>query len=87
MKLIDAEFVYFFDNIKEEDYAYYNELTLNKLFTKICKRGKERNEIHLSYDEEELSSLVIGIITGSYLSDHVNPEKKHLKVFNRIWKA
>ena len=87
MKLIDAEFVYFFDNIKEEEYVYYNELTLNKLFTQICKEGIEKNEINLPFNEEELSSLVVGVITGSYLSDHVSPEQKHLEIFNRIWRV
>lgn len=87
MKLIDAEFVYFFGNIKEEEYAYYNDLTLNKLFIQICKEGKEKGEITLPYDEKELSSLVVGIITGSYLSDHISPEQKHLKTFNHIWKC
>lgn len=87
MKLIDAEFVYFFNNIKQEEYAYYNDLTLNKLFTQICKEAKENGEISLPCDEQELSSLVVGIITGSYLSDHISPSQKHLKILNRIWKC
>lgn len=87
MKLIDAEFVYFFGNIKEEDYAYYNDLTLNKLFMEMCKEAREKGEISLSCDDQELSSLVVGEIAGAYLSDHVDPEKNHLEIFNRIWKA
>lgn len=87
MKLIDAEFVYFFGNIKEDEYVYYNDLTLNKLFMQVCKQAQEKGEITLPYDEEELSSLVVGVITGSYLSDHIHPERKHLQTFNRIWKA
>lgn len=87
MKLIDAEFVYFFGDLKEEDYAYYNELTLRKLFMKMCKEAKEKGEISLNYDEKELSSLVVGEITGTYLSDHIDSEKAHLPIFNRIWKA
>lgn len=85
MKLIDAEFVYFFGNIKEEEFAYYNDLTLNKLFMEICKEAKDKNEIQLDYDEKTLSSLVVGEITGAYLSDHVDSERKHLEIFNRIW--
>ena len=87
MKLIDAEFVYFYGNLKEEDYAYYNELTLNELFMKICKEAKEKGEITLDYNEKELSSLVIGEITGAYLSDHISSDTEHLTTFNRIWKA
>lgn len=87
MKLIDAEFVYFFGDLKEEEYPYYNELTLNKLFTQICKEAKEKGEITLNYDEKELSSLVVGQITGAYLSDHISEEQDHLQIFNRIWRA
>jgi len=87
MKLIDAEFVYFFGDLKEEDYPYYNELTLSKLFTKICREAKEKGEISLKYDEKELSSLVVGEIAGAYLSDHIDGDKPHLPIFNRIWKA
>lgn len=85
MKLIDAEFVYFFGNIKEEDYVYYNELTLSKLFAQICQEAKQRGEINLPYDKEELSSLVVGAISGAYLSDHICSTHKHLNTFNRIW--
>lgn len=87
MKLIDAEFVYFFGNLREDEYSYYNELTLNKLFMQLCKEAKGKGEIVLDYPESELSSLVIGAITGAYLSDHVSSEEEHLKIFNRIWKA
>lgn len=87
MKLIDAEFVYFFGNINEDEYAYYNELTLSKLFAMMCEAAKENGEITLPYEKDELSSLVIGILAAAYLSDHINKEKKHLKTFNRIWQA
>lgn len=87
MKLIDAEFIYFFGNLKEEDYAYYNELTLNKLFMQLCKEAKEKGEITLDYSEKELSSIVVGEIAGAYLSDHVSLEEEHIKIFNRIWKS
>lgn len=87
MKLIDAEFVYFFGNIKEEEYAYYNELTLNKLFMQICKEAKDKGEINLPYDEGALSSVAVGVIAGSYLSDQVSQTNNHLKLFNRIWHA
>ncbi|ADZ82589.1 TetR/AcrR family transcriptional regulator [Cellulosilyticum lentocellum] len=87
MKLIDAEFVYFFNGIKEEEYPYYNELTLGKLFEEMCEKAKARGEITLPGTKKELSALVIGVITGTYLSDHVVPEKEHLAIMNRIWKS
>lgn len=87
MKLIDAEFVYFFGNIKEDKYAYYNEMTLRKLFGEICEKAKAEGEITLPYDKEELSSLVVGVISAAYLSDHMNKECKHLSTFNKIWRG
>lgn len=87
MKLIDAEFVYFFSGIKEEEYPYYNELTIGKLFEEICESAKVRGEISLPGTKKELSALVVGVITGAYLSDHVLPEKEHLSIMNAIWKS
>lgn len=85
MKLIDAEFVYFFGNLKEEEFAYYNDLTLNKLFMNMCKEAQEKHEIQLECDEKTLSALVVGEMAGVYLSDHVDPKQKHLEMFNQIW--
>lgn len=86
MKLIDAEFVYFFGNINEDQYAYYNELTLRKLFATICEEAKNQGEINLPFNADELSCLVVGVIVAAYLSDHMNKESKHLSTFNKIWK-
>lgn len=87
MKLTDAEFVYFFGTVDESEYDYYNNLTLNYLFKEMCKDAKEKGEITLKYNENELSSLVVGEIAGAYLSDHISSDSKHLEVFNRIWRA
>ncbi|WP_054741030.1 TetR/AcrR family transcriptional regulator [Cellulosilyticum ruminicola] len=85
MKLIDAEFVYFFNSITEDEYAYYNELTLGKLFEDMCEKAKDKEEIILSDNSKELSSILIGTLAGSYLSDVVNSEKSHLDIFEKIW--
>lgn len=85
MKLIDAEFVYYFNNIEEDEYAYYNELTLPKLFTPLCEMAKEKNEIHLSLPAESLANILIGIITGTYITDAINNNQEHLELFNKIW--
>lgn len=85
MKLIDAEFVYFFNSITEEEYAYYNELTLGKLFEEMCERAKNKDEIVFKDDSKELSSILIGTLAGTYLSDVVNSEKNHLDTFEKIW--
>lgn len=86
MKLIDAEFVYFFNGVAEDEYEYYNQLTLAKLFEGICKEAQDKGEITLTCSPEELSSLVIGVLAGAYLSDHVSGVQKHLEIFNKIWK-
>lgn len=85
MKLIDAEFVYFFNGITEEEYADYNELTLGQLFEKVCKEASEKGEIVLQDSPEALSSMLIGTLAGTYLSDVINPEKTHLDTFEKIW--
>ena len=85
MKLIDGEFVYFFNGITEEEYAQYNELTLGKLFEKVCSDASEKGEIVLKDSPEALSSLLIGTLAGAYLSEVVNSEKAHLDTFEKIW--
>lgn len=85
MKLIDAEFVYFFNNITEDEYAYYNELTLGKLFEDMCEKSKDKDEIVFKDNSKELSSILIGTLAGTYLSDIVNSEKSHLDTFEKIW--
>lgn len=87
MKLIDAEFVYFFNGITEEEYATYNEMTLSRLFEQICTEAYEKGEITLPGNPKTWSALAIGVITGTYLSDHVNEGRNHLVIFNKIWRA
>lgn len=85
MKLIDAEFIYFFNGITEDEYEMYNELTLGKLFERICKEASEKGEIVLQDSPEALSSILVGTLVGTYLSDVVNSEKTHLDIFEKIW--
>ncbi|MDA3730561.1 TetR/AcrR family transcriptional regulator [Niameybacter massiliensis] len=86
MKLIDAEFVYFFNGIEEEEYAYYNNLTLNTLFQDICKKAQEAKEISLSDQPKELANLFAGVLVSSYITDQMNGDVDHLAVFSKIWK-
>lgn len=84
MKLIDAEFVYFFNGITEEEYSEYNELTIGKIFEIICKNAKAKGEIKSEHTEKELSARMLGVVTATYLSDDVNPERSHLEVFSKV---
>ncbi|PHV70761.1 TetR family transcriptional regulator [Sporanaerobium hydrogeniformans] len=86
MKLIDAEFVYFFNGIKEQEYAYYNGLTLQKLFEDICEKAKANKEITLQKPTKELGALCAGVLTASYVSSSVNKGTMYLDIFNKIWK-
>ncbi len=86
MKLIDAEFVYFFSGIKEADYAYYNELTLHKLFEGICEKAKEKQEISLEKPSNKLAAICAGVLTASYVSRSIDKGTMYLDIFNKVWK-
>lgn len=86
MKLIDAEFVYFFNGIEEEEYSYYNELTLNALFQDMCKKAQSTKEINISDQPKELANLLTGVLVASYITDKMNSDIDHLTVFDKIWK-
>ncbi|MDF2612356.1 MAG: regulatory protein TetR [Clostridia bacterium] len=87
MKLIDAEFIYFFNGIEEDEYAYYNSLTMGKIFEQLCIEAKEKGEITLKASNRELAALCTGVIAATYVADTLNKEEKHLELFNRVWKA
>ncbi len=91
MKLIDAEFVYFFNDVEPEEYDYYNKLTLNELFKKICKQAKEEHQILLQLDDDILSSIIIGEIAGVFLSNTItgrdSTNSETLDIFNKIWNS
>jgi len=87
MKLIDAEFIYFFNGIEEEAYPYYNELTMSKLFEQICIDAKAKGEITIEQSSKELAALCAGVIAATYVSDTLSKEEHHLELFNKIWKA
>ena len=86
MKLIDAEFVYFFNGIEEEEYAYYNNLTLHNLFEKICETAQGNNQVALKDDAKELANLFTGVLIASYVTDQMNSSVDHLAIFDKIWK-
>lgn len=86
MKLIDAEFVYFFTGIEEDEYPYYNNLTLNNLFQRICEEAQSTKEVTLKDNPKELANLFTGVLVASYLTDQMNSEIDHLTIFDRIWK-
>lgn len=86
MKLIDAEFVYFFSGIEENEYSYYNNLTLNNLFQKICEEAQANKEVSLKDDAKELANLFSGVLVASYLTDQMNSAIDHLTIFDKIWK-
>ncbi len=84
MKLTDAEFVYFFQNISEDEYTAYNELTLQQIFAGVCETAKVNNEIKVSDTSEELGNLLVGIFVASYVTNHIAPKINHLDIFDTI---
>ncbi len=85
MKLTDAEFVYFFNGIEEEEYVYYNGLTLNQIFDKICETAKQQGDITIDASTTEMAHDLVGVLVATYITDHLNSDIKHLDIFNKIW--
>lgn len=85
MKLTDAEFVYFFNGIEEDEYVYYNSLTLKGIFEGICKEAKEKQAITINADTNEVANLFVGVLVASYITDHLNQDVNHLEVFDKVW--
>lgn len=85
MKLTDAEFVYFFNGIEEEEYAAYNRLTLNQIFAEICAISQEKAEIKSEMGGNELAHNFVGVLIAAYITDHLETNVKHLDIFNKIW--
>ncbi len=85
MKLTDAEYVFFFKEIPEEDYTKYNALTMQKIFEEICAQAKSKGQIKLDSDKEELGNLLSGVLVASYLTDHLKSNINHLDIFIQIW--
>ncbi|ONI42023.1 TetR family transcriptional regulator [Candidatus Epulonipiscium fishelsonii] len=85
MKLTDAEFVYFFNDINEGEYSHYNSLTLQTLFENIVEEAKSKGEITINKSKKELGNLMSGVLVASYVTDHFDCSSKHIEVFNKIW--
>lgn len=86
MKLTDAEFVYFFNNIEEQEYPYYNSLTINKIFENICEKARQSNEHSLNIPNKESANILIGVLIAAYITDHLDQAVDHLDIFNKVWR-
>ncbi len=86
MKLTDAEFVYFYNGIDDEEYSYYNALTFSKIFDEICQEAKRKGDISLELSSSELASILTGSLVGSYLVGYLNPNINYLDILQKIWK-
>ncbi len=87
MKLTDAEFVYFYNGIDESEYSYYNSLTFKKLFGEICEEAKMSKDVSLNFSSDELASILLGSLVGSYLVSYLSPQINYLNIIKKIWKA
>lgn len=69
IKLTEAEFVYFFTGIeKEEEYQYYNNLTMTGIIKDLCIKAKEREEISSSIDAEQLAKVFLAFLVGPFIT-------------------
>lgn len=85
MKLTDAEFVYFYNGIDDEEYSYYNSLTFSKIFSDICEEAKKEGNILLDLSSDKLASILMGALVGSYLVEYLNPDINYLDILQKIW--
>ena len=68
IKLTEAEFVYFFTGIeKEEDYQYYNNLTMAGILKDLCIKAKENGELVLNIEDDQMAELFLAFLVGPFI--------------------
>ncbi|OON98944.1 MAG: TetR family transcriptional regulator [Epulopiscium sp. Nele67-Bin004] len=80
VKLSEAEFVFFFEEITPDKYDAYNELTLQTIFEDICQKS---NEI-VPVDKLQLGHMFASLLIGTYVADTLDPSTEHLSKFTKI---
>ncbi|HHX62750.1 MAG TPA: TetR/AcrR family transcriptional regulator [Epulopiscium sp.] len=79
MKLTEAEFVYFFTGI-EDDYQYYNNITITGIIKDLCMTAKEKGELPFNIDDDKLAKVFLAFLVGPFithkgLEGNVNPRE------------
>lgn len=81
MKLTEAEFVYFFTGIEnEEAYSFYNNLTIGGIIRDLCKEGKAKGEIPKEIEVDKMAKVLLALLVAPFITYRVletdtKPEK------------
>lgn len=63
MKLSEAEFIYFFSGIEdEEEFKYYNNLSMIDIFKDLCAKAKLKGEIPGDIDQGDMARIFLGFL-------------------------
>lgn len=69
IKLTEAEFVYFFTGIEsEEDFKYYNDLTITDIIKELCIKAREKGELSLEKDDEHMAKVFLIFLIGPFIT-------------------
>lgn len=69
IKLTKAEFVYFFTGIdSEDDYAYYNNLSIEGIIKELCIKAKAKGEIGGQMDDNQMAKVVLTLLVGPFIT-------------------
>lgn len=69
IKLTKAEFVYFFTDIDSEDeYAYYNNLSIEGIIKDLCIKAKEKGEIANNIEDNQIAKVLLTFLVGPFIT-------------------
>ena len=72
MKLTEAEFVYFFTGIDDEEaYLYYNNLTIAGIIKDLCKQAKAQGEIPKEIEEDKMAKVFLSLLLAPFITHNV----------------
>lgn len=84
IKLTEAEFVYFFTGI-EDNYAYYNNLTIEGIIKDLCIKAKEKGEISLQGGDDERGKVFLAFLLGPFITHKLlGSQTNSSELFNMI---
>lgn len=86
IKLTEAEFVYFFNGIEtEEDYEYYNSLTVEGIIKDLCIKAKAKGEVSISIEDDQIAKVFLTFLVGPFITNKgLKPYAEPKELFNVI---
>lgn len=86
IKLTEAEFVYFFTGIEtQEDYNYYNNLTVEGIIKALCVKAKEKGELSAAISDDQGAKVFLALLVGPFITHKgLEPYVEPKELFNLI---